>query len=101
MRPVLERVDAWCRRGDFTVEDLARYRIIYGLLALLGLRGYSNIANQPQAQFDPPPGPIMLFDSIPPRIALEALEIVVAVLVVFLIMGFRTKATSLLLAVAM
>ena len=101
MRPVLERVDAWCRRGDFTVEDLARYRVLYGLLSLLWLRGYSGIADQPEAQFDPPPGPIMLFDSIPPRMALEALEIVIAVLVVFLIMGFKTKATSLLLAAAM
>jgi hypothetical protein len=101
MRRVVERVDAWCRRGDFAVEDLARYRIIYGVLALLGLRGYSGIADQPEAQFDPPPGPIMLFDSIPPQATLEALEIVIAVLVVFLIMGFKTKAASLLLAAAM
>lgn len=101
MRSVIARVDAWCRRGDFTVEDLARYRIIYGLLALLSLRGYSNIANQPAALFDPPPGPIMLFHSIPPRAALEALEISIAVLVVFLIMGFATKWTSLALALAM
>lgn len=101
MRSVIERVDAWSRRGDFTVEDLARYRIIYGLLALLSLRGYGNIASQPSAQFDPPPGPIMLFPSIPPRFALEALEVVAAVLVVFLIMGFRTRTTSVLLALAL
>ncbi len=101
MSAMLERVDAWCRRGDFTVEDLARYRIIYGVLALLGLRGYGGIANQPEAQFDPPPGPIMLFDSVPPRAALEVLEILIAVLVVFLIMGFKTKAACLLLAIAM
>lgn len=101
MKAMLERVDTWCRRGDFTVEDLARYRIIYGVLALLGLRGYGSIANAPKAQFDPPPGPIMLFDSIPPRFALETLGVVIAVLVVFLIMGFKTKATSLLLAAAM
>jgi hypothetical protein len=43
----------------------------------------------------------MLFDSIPPQAALEALEIVIAVLVVFLIIGFKTKATSLVLAAAM
>jgi uncharacterized membrane protein YphA (DoxX/SURF4 family) len=101
MRSVLERVDAWCRRGDFTVEDLARYRIIYGLIALLGLSGYGGLVEQPEGQFDPPPGPIMLFDSIPPRMALEALEFASAVLVVFLIMGFKTKAASLLLAAAM
>ena len=98
MRLMLERVDAWCRRGDYTVADFAWYRIIYGVIALLGLREYGTIATQPAAQFDPPPGPIMLFGSIPPRAALEALEIAVAVLVVFLIMGFKTKAVSLLLA---
>lgn len=101
MRELLERVDAWCRRGDYTVADLARYRIIYGVIALLGLRGYGGIADQPEAQFDPPPGPIMLFSSVPPRAALEALEVVVAILVVFLIMGFKTKAVSLLLGTAL
>jgi hypothetical protein len=101
MRATLERIDAWCRRGDYTVEDLARYRIIYGLITLLGLRGYGNIASQPAAQFDPPPGPIMLFDSIPSRASLEALEFATAVLVVFLLMGFKTRMTSLLLAAAM
>ena len=101
MSRVVERVDAWCRSGDFTVEDLARYRILYGLLSLLWLRDFSGVANRPKGQFDPPPGPFMLFDSVPPRSLLEALEIAVAVLVVFLLMGFKTRATSLLLAAAM
>lgn len=101
MRSALARVDAWCRRGDFTVEDLARYRIIYGLIALVALPAYGVVATRPPTQFDPPPGPIMLFHSIPPRAALEALELVIAVLVVFLIMGFATKVTSVALALAM
>ncbi len=98
---LVERVDAWCRRGDYTVTDLGRYRIIYGLIALMSMRTYGNIADQPQAQFDPPPGPIMVFSSIPSRAALEALEVAVAILVVFLIIGFRTKTASLLLALAL
>lgn len=101
MKRTIERIDAWCRSGDFTVEDLARYRIIYGVIALVTLPGLGAIAAQPEAQFDPPPGPIMLFDSIPSRGALEALELVIAVLIGFLIIGFKTKATSLLLALAM
>jgi hypothetical protein len=98
---VLERVDAWCRRGDFTVEDLAVYRIIYGLIMLVTLPGYGKIALRPESQFDPPPGPIMLVPSVPPRAVLESLELVVAVLVVFLILGVHTKATSLLLVTAL
>jgi hypothetical protein len=101
VRSALERVDAWARRGNFTVEDLARYRIIYGLIAFIRFNGYGNLANQPAAQFDPPPGPFTVFSSMPPEAALEGLEFVIAVLIVFLIMGFKTRATSLLLALAM
>ena len=101
MRTMLERVDAWCRRGDFTVEDVARYRIIYGVLVLITLPGFGYIADLPDAQFDPPPGPIMVFDSIPPPLFLEGLELAIAILSAMVVLGFRTRLASVLLPLAM
>lgn len=98
---VIERVDAWCRHGDLSVQDLARFRILYALVGLVALPDLGQIADQPPGQFDPPPGPIMLFPSVPPPAALEALELGTAVLLAFLALGFCTRTSSLLLAAAL
>ena len=101
MRAALGRVDVWCRGGDFTVEDIAMFRIIAGLTFLLTLQQVGWIADVPASQFDPPPGPMSVFGSAPPRAALELLELATAVLAALLVLGIRTRTVSILLTLAL
>lgn len=101
MRAGLARSDAWCRGGDFTVKDIAIFRIIYGTALLSTLQQIGWYATFPSGEFDPPPGPIMLFGALPSVPTLEVLELVIAVLTALLVLGLHTRAVSLLLAVAL
>ena len=101
MRATIDRIDAWCRRGDFSVNDIAWFRVIYCVGLLLTLQQVSALSGRSADQFDPPPGPIMLFDSLPPHAVLEGLEIVTAVLAGFLLLGLHTRTVSILLALAL
>jgi hypothetical protein len=93
----LRRFDAWCRRGDLTAADLALFRIFFGGAVLLTLQQLDGVASQRGDQFDPPPGPIMLFESVPPPMVLEAIELATAVLAAMLLLGLRTRVVSILL----
>lgn len=101
MRTTVARIDAWCRRGDLTVEDIAWLRIIFAGGLLLTLQQLGSLSNRPAERFDPPPGPFMLFQTLPPHAALEGLEIATAVLAALLLFGLRTRTVSVLLAVAL
>lgn len=101
MTQALARIDAWCRHGDFTLEDLAWFRIIFAGGLLISLQQIGWMSGVPTRQFDPPPGPVMLLDAMPPQAALEALEITTAVLTAFLLIGLRTRVVSVLLAGAL
>ena len=101
MRTTVARMDAWCRRGDLTVEDIAWFRIIFAGGLLLTLQQLGSLSNRPAERFDPPPGPFMFFQTLPPHAALEGLEIVTAVLAGLLLFGLHTRTVSVLLAVAL
>ena len=101
MRSALVRVDAWCRRGDFTIDDIAWFRIIYSAGLLLTIQPLGLLSNRPAEQFDPPPGPLMLFESLPPHGVLEGLEILTTVLAALLLVGLHTRSVSILLALAL
>jgi len=101
VRATIERIDAWCRRGDLTTQDIAWFRVIYSAGLLLSLQQVSALSGRSADQFDPPPGPIMLFESLPPHAVLEGLEIVTAVLAGFLLVGLHTRTVSILLALAL
>ena len=76
-------------------------RIIAGLTFLLTLQQVGWIADVPASQFDPPPGPMSVFGSAPPRAALELLELATAVLAALLVLGIRTRTVSILLTLAL
>jgi len=101
VRATIERVNAWCRRGDMTVQDIAWFRVIYSVGLLLTLQQVSALSSRSADQFDPPPGPIMLFESLPPHAVLQGLEMVTAVLAGFLLLGLHTRTVSILLALAL
>jgi hypothetical protein len=101
MRSALVRIDAWCRRGDFTIEDVAWLRVIYSAGLLLTLQPFGLLSNRPAERFDPPPGPLMLFESLPSHGVLEGLEILTAVLAALLLVGLHTRSVSILLALAL
>ena len=77
------------------------FRIFAGLTLLLTLQQVGWIADVPASRFDPPPGPMSVFSSVPPRAALELLELATAVLAALLVLGIRTKTVSILLALAL
>ena len=101
MRATVNRIDEWCRRGDLAVQDIAWFRIIYSAALLLTLQQVSALSGRSADQFDPPPGPITLFESLPPHAVLEGLEVVTAILAAFLLFGLHTRTVSILLALAL
>jgi uncharacterized membrane protein YphA (DoxX/SURF4 family) len=101
MSSLLARVDAWCRRGDLTLEDIAWVRIIYSAGLLVTLQPLGSLSSRPADRFDPPPGPFRLFNALPPHAALEGLAIATALLAALLLIGLHTRTVSLLLALAL
>jgi uncharacterized membrane protein YphA (DoxX/SURF4 family) len=98
---IVARVDAWCRSGDLTVDDIAWFRIIFSTGLLLTLQPFGSLSVRPPERFDPPLGPFMLFDTLPSHGALEALEVLIAVLAGFLLVGLHTRTVSIVLALAL
>ena len=94
-------VDRWCRRGDFTTADLAVFRILYGASVLTILPSLERAAAYPTDDFDPPLGPMMLFDRVPPVSILTSMEVAIALLAALLLVGFQTRAVSLMLSVGL
>ena len=98
---VLRTIDAWCRRGDLTSADLAVFRIMYGISVLMILPSLERAAAYPTEAFDPPVGPMVFFDAVPPTPVLTAMEVAIAVLAALLVVGFRTRVVSLLLSLGL
>jgi uncharacterized membrane protein YphA (DoxX/SURF4 family) len=101
MTSTISRIDAWCRQGDLRLDDIAWFRVIYSAGLLLTLQPLSALSSHPAEEFDPPPGPIMLFGALPSHAMLEGLEIVTAILAGFLLLGLHTRTVSVLLALAL
>ena len=101
MRKTVEGVDAWARRGDFTVQDIAVFRIVFGAFVLLTLFDVGQVSDSPAAEFHPPLGPMRFFSEVPPHAALEALELAAAILAALLVFGLWTRAVSFVLALAL
>ncbi len=101
MRSMLHRIDAWCRDGDFTVEDVAVFRVLFAVGVLLTLQPLRWIADVPADLFDPPAGPMRILSAAPSEAMLVALELGTAVLAGLLLLGLHTRTVSLLLALTL
>ena len=70
-----------------TPTDLARYRVIFGVFALLTMPTFTWIAGYPATLWNPPPGPMALLQGPPPHLLLVALELALAVAAAALLLG--------------
>lgn len=90
MSRALARFDEWASSGPFTATDLGRFRIIFGVGALLTLFDFSWFGSLPASLYLPPPGPFMLFSGFPPTPVAVAIEIGIALAFASLTFGYRT-----------
>ncbi|MGZ5372144.1 HTTM domain-containing protein [Aeromicrobium sp.] len=87
--------DRWAASGPFGHYDLAIYRIIYSFLVLISLPKTGFVSDFPDSLYAPPPGPFRLLDGVPPHEALFAVDVLVALSLACLAVGFRTCISSL------
>lgn len=101
--PFVERFDRWIFDSFIvTPEGLGLYRIAFAAFALLlltpghsALIDFAAAATLPDAFFHPPPGPMMLFSGFPPRLIVDAIELLLTLSLVALLLGYRTRLASL------
>jgi uncharacterized membrane protein YphA (DoxX/SURF4 family) len=105
---VFNRLNAWLDRwlfNSFTVsgEGLAIYRICFaGYFLIFGVPTYTWISANPDSFFDPPLVSLAaLFNGFPPYAVLQILSTLICVLFICLLFGFKTRATSILLTIAL
>ncbi|GGI05180.1 HTTM domain-containing protein [Egicoccus halophilus] len=91
----LETFDRWVARGDFTLEGLGRFRVLFATYALLRLPNFAWASSFPDALYAPPPGLMTLFDGFPPSAVLTGLELLLAVALMAVLVGWRTRPASL------
>ena len=96
---MIERIDTWLRAGDITRTSLAGFRIVYATISLLVLPDFSWVADFPDSMYNPPPGPLQLFSGFPPADVLQGLEAAMAVCLVAVLIGWRTRLASFLVVV--
>ncbi|MCP2047873.1 UNVERIFIED_ORG: putative membrane protein YphA (DoxX/SURF4 family) [Paenarthrobacter nicotinovorans] len=80
---------------------LSILRILFALHVLMFPVDYTWIARVPGAFFHPMPGPFMLITETPPLEFLVGLEILRATLALVLLLGFKTRAVSVVLTIVL
>lgn len=105
IRLIAGRLDHWIFE-EYQVPPgaLSLYRIIYAAFVLLvvGSPPFRWISNKPDIFFNPPTYSITnLFEGFPSVYFFWGLEVVIIILLVFLLFGFQTRWTSLLLALGL
>lgn len=101
-------IERWVASFEATPRRLGAYRIVYALFVLLVvapghtlLTDFRHVAGFPDSFFRPPPGPMMLADGFPPEAFFTGLLVVISVSAVALLVGYRTRATSVVLGLAL
>lgn len=88
-----------------TSEGLGLYRIFAALFFLVFLfpdvAFYSTLDSFPDAFFTPPPGPMVLFDGFPPETFLRFIHGLLMVSWVGVLVGYKTKWSSILAGLSM
>lgn len=94
------RFDNWVFNSySMNANALGLYRILFSLYLLIwGIPNFEWIANQPDSFFNPPAYSIAaLFNGFPPYWFLQGLSLLVVVLAILLLFGYRTRLVSVLL----
>ncbi|MDQ4054433.1 MAG: hypothetical protein M3237_17265 [Actinomycetota bacterium] len=91
--------DTWVASGDFTHADLARYRVVYAVFALVTLPALAPLAELPSSFVNPPLGPFRVLSSFPPSWLLWTIEVGLAVGLGALLVGWRVRTAAVLVCV--
>ena len=89
----------WINRNPLSVEHLALFRILFATFYLFtfgGIYRFDWMASFPSFFYNPPPSFGSLFDSFPNVYFLHGVNLVLPVLAIFVLMGYKTRYTSLL-----
>ncbi len=101
----MQRFDAWIAdEYRLPTGALGGFRILYAgyILFVVGAPSFRWIARHPALFFDPPPYSLAnLFHHFPGYYFFLAVDMLVVILLVFLLFGFRTRLTSLMLGFVM
>lgn len=100
MNRLAPRFDSWVRTGPFTARDLGITRIVYAAATLVIMPRADATSVLPAVGWNPPPGPFRLIDSPPPHVLLLGVEVVLALSLAALLIGWHTTAASVWTAVA-
>lgn len=95
----VQGLDRWIHGGDTTRRSLARYRVLYAVVALLLAQDFHWVSAFPAAMYDPPPGLMRIFPEMPPVGVLRGLELARTVLLVAVLVGLWTRVASFALVV--
>jgi hypothetical protein len=93
------RFDKWVASGDFTHADLARYRLLYVVFALVTLPALAPLAELPSSFVNPPLGPFRLLSEFPPSWLLWTIEVGLAGGLGALLVGWRVRTAAVLVSV--
>ncbi|MEX0685562.1 MAG: HTTM domain-containing protein [Balneolales bacterium] len=99
----MRKFDRWIFNSfEISPESLGLYRILFALFVLFimspGHSAYTQFAllsTLPGEFFDPPPGPMMLFNGFPGEIFFHGLVLVLNISLVALLVGYRTFWSSI------
>ncbi len=97
------RLDRWIHGFlPVTAEGLALSRIFFAAFFLVtGIPTFSWVSRNPPGFFYPPSLSVAnLFATFPSTAVMRTLDLVIGVLLIFLLVGFKTKASSIVLSVA-
>lgn len=96
-----DRVDKLAEAYRADPKALSILRILFALHVLAFPVDYEWVAKVPSAFFQPPPGPSALVQDPPSQAFLIGIEVLRAMLAISVLVGFRTKTTSIGLTVVM
>lgn len=100
---VSDVIDTWMFRSyQAPAESLAIYRIVFSaFLLLVAMPKFLWLADLPDSFHAPPPGPFALVSSFPSAPVFIVLELLLATAAVSLLLGYRTRAASLIVGLTM
>jgi protein-S-isoprenylcysteine O-methyltransferase Ste14 len=98
MNDLVDRLAAWSNRSPFTSLDLGMFRLIFASMMLVLLPNYLWIDQFDPAFYRPAPGPFELLSAFPPTWALATLDVLIAVALALLLVGWRTLPVSIVLS---
>lgn len=105
----MNRLDRWIFDSYApTADRLSVYRVLFALFVLLVLSpghtvatSFQHMAEFPSTMFRPPPGPLWLFHAFPPAPFWTALLLAIHLSAAALLIGYRTRAATLVLSSAL